>query len=354
MGLRTWLPLIVVGLAGGILLGLLYREWLLPLVFVGLAGGILLGLLIWERIEDRPTKGRMTHKWPTAHSTARDLESARQRVPSSVPRDGGSPMRSPHGVRHTEEPATTSASAVPFVTFGADGSTRQTPYPEDRDGGRRRKAVTGCPYTDSSAQSFCRCSTEVEVSANIPLEGFTWSSSKTETHVHQFLRYHSEGPLYVVVGYASVWGLAWLQEHTLGRPVTLIIGNTRRRYFKNATNPEREKALELIDRSDVEVFNWYRSPKNPRGESMLHAKAWVVADRASNRAEAALIGSANLTKDGMQDNWEMMAIAADTDLPRIWAQLDGFMQGKTENNKPWPDQKVKQWITEGLTNGSER
>ena len=68
---------------------------------------------------------------------------------------------------------------------------------------------------------------------------------------------------------------------------------------------------------------------------MLHAKAWVIADSAEGSAGAALIGSANLTRTGIQDNWEMMALAADRDLSRIWRQLDGLMEGRTVNRKPW-------------------
>ena len=144
-----------------------------------------------------------------------------------------------------------------------------------------------------------------------------------------------------VVGYASVWGLAWLQEHTLGRPVTLIIGDTKEHRFEKGTVSDREEALELIDRCDVEVLGWYRSPRSTCGESMLHAKAWVVVNRSRTRAGAALVGSANLTKMGIQGNWGMMTVVVETDLPRIWAQLDGFVQGKTERSP-------------GLLNNSER
>ena len=68
---------------------------------------------------------------------------------------------------------------------------------------------------------------------------------------------------------------------------------------------------------------------------MLHAKAWVIAEPRKGSARTALIGSANLTRVGLKDNWEMMALVADGDLSRIWRQLDGFMQGRTVNRKPW-------------------
>lgn len=68
---------------------------------------------------------------------------------------------------------------------------------------------------------------------------------------------------------------------------------------------------------------------------MLHAKAWVIAAPEKRSARAALIGSANLTRAGLQDNWEMMALAADVDLSRIWMQLDGFVEGTTVSRRPW-------------------
>ena len=68
---------------------------------------------------------------------------------------------------------------------------------------------------------------------------------------------------------------------------------------------------------------------------MLHAKAWVIAEPAEEAAKAALIGSADLTRAGLQDNWEMMALAADGDLSRIRRQLDGLMEGRTVSRQPW-------------------
>lgn len=68
---------------------------------------------------------------------------------------------------------------------------------------------------------------------------------------------------------------------------------------------------------------------------MLHAKAGVIAAPKERSARAALIGSANLTRAGLRDNWEMMTLAADGDLSRIWRQLDGFVEGTTVSRKPW-------------------
>lgn len=155
----------------------------------------------------------------------------------------------------------------------------------------------------------------------------------SQEHIRQFLKDNPHGHLYVVVGFASVWGLAWLQDHTRGRPVTLLIGNTQESRFQVATDSDRRKALDLLRRPDVQVLNWYRTPRSPQGNSTVHAKAWIVADLGC--PIAALIGSANLTKEGLQNNWEMMASVAYSELPLIWSELDGFLKGRRGNKPPW-------------------
>ena len=156
-----------------------------------------------------------------------------------------------------------------------------------------------------------------------------------QRHIQRFLEDNPQGHLYVLVGYASVWGLAWLHENTPGRSVTLIIGDTRPHHFESATNPDRARALQFLRRRDVGTLSWYRTGRSPEGKSKLHAKAWVIAAPEQRSARAALIGSANLTTAGLRDNWEMMALAADGDLSRIWKQLDGFVEGRTVSRQPW-------------------
>ncbi len=158
---------------------------------------------------------------------------------------------------------------------------------------------------------------------------------KAQIHIKRFLRDYPDGHLYVAVGYASVWGLAWLQEHTQGRWVTLIIGSTQASRFEKATDSDRRKALALLRRRDVQVLNWYRTARSAQGASMLHAKSWVVRDQKTESAAAALVGSANLTKEGLVNNWEVMAVIAENELSRVWAQLDGFLKGRSGNKQPW-------------------
>nr|MDE0502306.1 phospholipase D family protein [bacterium] len=167
-------------------------------------------------------------------------------------------------------------------------------------------------------------------------------------HIQRFLGDSPHGHLFVLVGYASVWGLAWLHENTRGRPVTLIIGDTKPHHFERATNRDRARALQFLRRRDVRTLSWYRTGRSAEGKSMLHAKAWVIAAPRNRSAKAALIGSANLTRAGLRDNWEMMALAADGDLSRIWRQLDGFVEGRTVSRKPWDaESRLMEAIEEG-------
>ena len=167
-------------------------------------------------------------------------------------------------------------------------------------------------------------------------------------HIQRFLADNPQGHLYVLVGYASVWGLAWLHENTPGRRVTLIIGDTRPHHFGSATNRNRAKALQFLRRKDVLILSWYRSGKSAQGMAMLHAKAWVIAGPKNRSARAAMIGSANLTRTGLQDNWEMMCLVAGGELSRIWRQLDGLVQGRTVSRKPWDaESRLMEAIEEG-------
>ena len=153
--------------------------------------------------------------------------------------------------------------------------------------------------------------------------------------VRRFLKQYPTGRLYVLMGYVSVWGLAWLQENTVGRQVTLVIGNAQPSWFQNATASDRAKALSLLRRPDVQTLNWYRTNRNRLGKSDLHAKSWIISDPKNKAAVAALVGSANLSKTGLEKNWEMMALVAKNELPRIWTQLDTLLKSGSRNKRPW-------------------
>lgn len=126
--------------------------------------------------------------------------------------------------------------------------------------------------------------------------------------IERFLRTHSTGRLIVCVGSASVSGLAWLAERARQRPVTLLIGDLQGRNFQHATDADRRAALEFVQRSDVEVHNWYRTARSAGGRSEAHLKIWAACDERGV-PHAHLVGSANLTTAGLAENVELMAVA---------------------------------------------
>lgn len=141
------------------------------------------------------------------------------------------------------------------------------------------------------------------------------------TQIVRFLRSNPYGHLYVTVGYASTAGLAWLNNQTQGRPVTLIIGNAKNTYFAKSTSDDRASALEFLARPDVQVKNWYRTEKGG-DPSEAHAKAWMVQKDGFNPADiSVMLGSANLTKQGLYHNIEMMAFVTGDEATRLWTEM---------------------------------
>lgn len=122
-----------------------------------------------------------------------------------------------------------------------------------------------------------------------------------ESRIAEFLDAHPNQPLWVAVGYASVWGLAWLGRHTQGRSVELLIGDCRKHRFKAGTETDRKAAREFLSRDDVTLKNWYTRRDQERS---AHIKAWQTAD--STGQIRILSGSANLSQQGLRHNTEAM------------------------------------------------
>ena len=137
----------------------------------------------------------------------------------------------------------------------------------------------------------------------------------TASKIEEFLRNGPAGRLYVVVGYADVTGLAWLGWHAAERPVTLLVGDTRRRLFQGQP-PDRRAALDLLARTDVDVLSGYR-----QGSPFVHQKVFVVASADGDGAVAGLAGSANLTHAGLFRNEETVVTVAWEELPAVWQQI---------------------------------
>lgn len=126
-----------------------------------------------------------------------------------------------------------------------------------------------------------------------------------EKRIQQFLENHRRGRLEVLTGYVSIWGLAWLQEYTAGRPTTLLVGDLRPHRFGKATPEQRRLAAQFLNRADAKLQCWYTKKAKNRTEDIMHAKAWITR----SRKPAVLLGSANLTQQGLQNNFELMAEA---------------------------------------------
>ena len=155
------------------------------------------------------------------------------------------------------------------------------------------------------------------------------------SRIEQYLRDHPDGDLLIAVGYATPAGIAWLAQRTAGRRMHLLIGDTRSQYWKIVSESDRAACLEFMQRSDVEIRNWYRTKKSRSGESDAHLKAWVVHDNGS--PVSALTGSANLTRKGLETNVEVMVEAHGNDLQQTWDTAQELW------GKAWPrdDQLIK-------------
>lgn len=150
--------------------------------------------------------------------------------------------------------------------------------------------------------------------------------------VERFLRAHPAGRLIVCVGSASVSGLVWLAERTSQRPVTLLIGDLQGRNFQHANDVDRRAALKFVQRSDVDVRNWYRTARNAAGRSEAHLKVWAACDERG-APHAFLVGSANLTTAGRAENVELMTVADSSEHD----YLNGVLEALLEESWPAAD-----------------
>lgn len=119
--------------------------------------------------------------------------------------------------------------------------------------------------------------------------------------IENFLAKYSDRKLRVVVGYASVYGLAWLAERTENREVDLLIGFYGNKSFRNDSSDSISAAKSFLQREDVKVKSWFTKESD---RCSVHMKAWHALD--SNNAHRILSGSANLTKQGLLHNREAM------------------------------------------------
>ena len=164
--------------------------------------------------------------------------------------------------------------------------------------------------------------------------------------VERFLAAHPTGPLVVCVWSASVAGIVWLAQRSRGRPVTLFIGDMKSRNFALATDRDRSAALAFVSRTDVNVRNWYRTGRSSQGRSEAHLKVWAACD-GTGAPQAFLVGSANLTIAGLNENIELMALADASEHAYLHSTLR-HLQDKSWDAK----ERLEEWIEHG--DSSER
>ncbi|WP_419932304.1 hypothetical protein [Candidatus Poriferisodalis sp.] len=143
--------------------------------------------------------------------------------------------------------------------------------------------------------------------------------------IERFLRSHPTGRLVVCVGSASVSGLVWLAERAPQRPVTLLIGDLQGRNFQHATDADRRAALAFVQRSDVDVRNWYRTARSSAGRSEAHLKVWAACDERG-APHAYLVGSANLTTAGRAENVELMTVVDSSEHDYLGGVLEALLE----------------------------
>ena len=147
-----------------------------------------------------------------------------------------------------------------------------------------------------------------------------------------FLSDNPQGHLYVATGFASPAGLSWLHERTQGRAVTVVIGAAAldHKYWGRGDKSLKSSARAFLGRKEVSVKVWKREAG---ASSDLHSKLWVIRQRPRGDAPftvAAVLGSANLTDNGLFHNQESMQPVRDEDLEQCWTEMDSYARGSRD------------------------
>ena len=116
--------------------------------------------------------------------------------------------------------------------------------------------------------------------------------------IERFLRDNPSGPLWVTVGFASAFGLAWLNERTRGRPVRLLIGDTRTG-FANSSEDDRRAAIRFSYHRTVSSFRRHTDRCTRQGST-------VAAHRCSRPGSASIRSRAK----GVTLSWGVVRLSA--------------------------------------------
>ena len=144
-----------------------------------------------------------------------------------------------------------------------------------------------------------------------------------ETKLINLFQENKGGQLHVLVGYTSVWGLAWLGKHTKDfTEITLTVGDLKEQTFDNATEENRAEAISFLERTEVYVYNcdWYLG----KSERQLHSKVFFC--ESSLGMPSVLVGSSNLTRRGLKSHTaggdiDTLITPASNDIKKIRQQI---------------------------------
>ena len=158
------------------------------------------------------------------------------------------------------------------------------------------------------------------------------SSDSPARRIEAFIAAHADADIVVCTGFTSVWGLAWLAEKIdAGQGCVLIAGDLKPQRFKKGSDEKRARAVAFLRRRNVRVHHWYR--KKPE-EKMAHGKA-VAALGGDGKVVDALVGSANLTRAGLERNLELMVRCEPSDLRNVDAYI-----AKATRHDPMTDKLI--------------
>jgi len=142
-----------------------------------------------------------------------------------------------------------------------------------------------------------------------------------EGRLLDFIHKNTDGKLQIITGFASVWGLAWLARNTQHRSVELCIGKIDRRYFRNSTEAERNEAEAFLNRDNVLVKTGRDKPED---HGYIHMKTWRI--QSGRETRVVLSGSANLSKNGLRQNREIMSSVPAEELPAVSEQINSVLR----------------------------
>ena len=165
-----------------------------------------------------------------------------------------------------------------------------------------------------------------------------------ESRLDNLLRSLSEGgSVHVVVGYASVWGLAWLARRTKGcAEVTISVGDLAKSRFKKGTLEDRHTAIEFLERPEVHICNWYSKTDGSTGKKSkdvrrkIHTKVYLA--ESNEGIVNALVGSANLTKQGLTSHTDggdidLLVTPVQSELKQVRWHIEWIEKDLTFSNK---------------------